>query len=249
MESWHTPVLKLLLTPSLIGAASWAGQRWGPQAAGWFAALPLTSGPILVFLCIERGPAFAASACVGTIIATISLAAFALTYAWSAQFFGWLVSTCYSWLAYLIATLALQFLRTGVMVAYLLSCAALSLATKFMPKEAVLPMRSQVTHGSIVSRMVLAVALVWIITSTAGMLGPTLSGLLTPFPVVATLLAAFTHRTDGAVASTQLLRSLLIGLYSFALFFFILGTLLPVATLALSCISATSAAWCYTLYC
>ena len=70
-------VLKLVLTPTLIGAASLAGRRWGPAVSGWLVGFPFTSAPIalvglfafaLFFLTlavlIERagvGPAFAAA--------------------------------------------------------------------------------------------------------------------------------------------------------------------------------------------
>ncbi|MFI5262847.1 MAG: hypothetical protein ACHQZR_09870, partial [Candidatus Limnocylindrales bacterium] len=58
-------VLKLGLTPILIAGASLAARRWGPSMGGWIVALPLTSGPVLVFLAVDHGLPFAASASVG----------------------------------------------------------------------------------------------------------------------------------------------------------------------------------------
>jgi hypothetical protein len=62
---------------------------------------------------------------------------------------------------------------------------------------------------------------------------------LTPFPIAGTLLAAFTHHMDGAVAASQLLRSLLGGLYSFVLFFLILGSTLNVTGIVASFVAAS----------
>jgi hypothetical protein len=40
--------IKLLLTPILMIAISWAARRWGPGIGGLLAGLPLTSGPISI---------------------------------------------------------------------------------------------------------------------------------------------------------------------------------------------------------
>ncbi len=55
-------VLKLVLTPVLIGGASLGARRWGPTVGGWIVSLPLTSGPVVLFLALDRGPAFAVAA-------------------------------------------------------------------------------------------------------------------------------------------------------------------------------------------
>src|SRR5918992_1631966 len=67
-----TLVLKLVLTPLLIAAASLAGRRWGPAVSGWFVGLPLTSGPIAFFLALEHGVAFAAAAAVGALAGALA---------------------------------------------------------------------------------------------------------------------------------------------------------------------------------
>src|SRR5438132_8692826 len=56
----ETLLLKLIVTPLLIGAASLAGRRWGETLSGWFIGLPLTSGPVCWFLALEQGTGFAA---------------------------------------------------------------------------------------------------------------------------------------------------------------------------------------------
>lgn len=43
-------IIKVVLAPALIGVASWVSRRWGASAGGWFAALPLTSGPVVLVL-------------------------------------------------------------------------------------------------------------------------------------------------------------------------------------------------------
>jgi hypothetical protein len=75
-------------------------------------------------------------------------------------------------------------------------------------------------------RMAAAVGMVLAITGAAAALGPHLSGLLTPFPVYATVLAIFTQRFQSAAAGARLLRGVVLGSFAFGVFFFVLaGTL------------------------
>jgi len=68
-----------------------------------------------------------------------------------------------------------------------------------------------------------ALALVLTLTAVAGWLGPQLSGLLAPFPIIATVLATFTHAQRGTDELRRLLRGLVSGFGAFALFCFTLA--------------------------
>ncbi len=60
-------LLKLFLVPALIALVTLAGRRWGPAVAGWLSAFPVVAGPILGFIALEQGAAFAARAAIGTL--------------------------------------------------------------------------------------------------------------------------------------------------------------------------------------
>ncbi len=72
-------------------------------------------------------------------------------------------------------------------------------------------------------RAACACALVLSLTAVAGWLGPQLSGLLAPFPIIATVLATFTHAQRGTDELLRLLRGLVSGFGAFALFCFTLA--------------------------
>src|SRR3989454_11684567 len=74
--------------------------------------------------------------------------------------------------------------------------------------------------------MAVATALVLALTATAAVLGPKLSGLLSPFPVFATVLAVFTHRHAGAAATQQLLRGIVLSSFAFSGFFVVVAAAL-----------------------
>jgi hypothetical protein len=62
---------------------------------------------------------------------------------------------------------------------------------------------------------------------TADLLGPQLSGIVATYPVIFTVLGAFTHHQWGRDAVRRLLRGLAISLISFVAFFLIVGLTMP----------------------
>jgi hypothetical protein len=216
-------ILKLTLLPVLIGLVSLAGRRWGPTVTGWLVALPLTSGPVVVFLAIEQGATFAARAAQGTLLGLISLAAFCLVYGLLARSAGWLPCVVISWAVFFLLTVVLDRVTTPLWVSFLAAIATLAVALRQLPGEVAGGAASPPPRWEIPMRMLAATAVVVTLTGLAHSLGPRLSGLLTPFPVAATILGAFTHRFEGASAAVRLLRGLLAGLFAFAVFFLMLA--------------------------
>jgi hypothetical protein len=217
-------LVRLLLAPLLIAIASLVGRRYGPAVGGWFAAFPLTSGPVILIFAIERGAAFTADACGGVLLAIAPLVVFALVYAWSAQRTPWTWSSALSCLAYVGTAWCATRLTLTHAAAFAFDCVVLIAALRLMPRRTADASRLPPTTWDIPLRMLLAAVLVFAVTSVATAVGPRASGLLTPFPVATTLLVAFTHYFEGGAAAARLLRSLLAGLFSFALFFLIVGT-------------------------
>ena len=60
--------LKLLVTPLLMWLVSIAARRWGSLVGGLIAGMPLTSGPISVYLALEQGAAFADQSAIGALV-------------------------------------------------------------------------------------------------------------------------------------------------------------------------------------
>src|SRR5262245_46339754 len=102
-----TLLLKLVLTPALIGTASLAGRRFGPAVGGWLVGFPMTSAPVAFFLTLSHGPGFAAAAAAGSMAGAASQAAFCLAYGWLASRLGWPLALLGSILAFAASTAAL----------------------------------------------------------------------------------------------------------------------------------------------
>lgn len=69
------------------------------------------------------------------------------------------------------------------------------------------------------ARMITVAALVLALTAAAPFLGPRLAGLLAPFPLFASTLAAFAQHEYGPAAGRSVIMGLVLGLWGFAGFF------------------------------
>lgn len=214
---------KLVLVPLLIAAITVAGARFGPRVAGMLTGLPVVAGPIVLFLALEQGAAFAARSATATLAGEGSLAMFCLLYAWAALATPWWLSLTVGWTGFAAATLALDRVALSLPVAAGIALAAPVVLSGLAPRPVVARATAVVTGVEIALRMAASVVLVLALTALAHVLGPHRSGLLTVFPIATTILAVFSHRAEGGVFAVQLLRGLALGLYSLTAFFLTLA--------------------------
>ena len=126
-------LLKLVVTPALIGLASLAGRKWGHAISGWIVALPLTTGPIVFFLALSHGPAFAADTTAGILTGCFSLVAFTMVYARLALRWRWLPTLVVSSLVFFVMTALLQSVRMPLLPLWIGVLAALLVAFRLLP--------------------------------------------------------------------------------------------------------------------
>jgi len=217
-------LLKVVLTPALIATATLVGRRWGETMSGWLVGLPLTSAPVVFFLALDHGTTFATTASLAVLLGTISQAAFAIAYARVAVRNDWLPAAVTGSLTFALATIAFQQVTLSAWPAYGAVIASLVIGILFMRRrEGPVSARAVAPDWDLPVRMVLATGLVLLLTGIAPRIGAHLSGLLSPFPVYAGVLAIFAHRQDGGAAANKVLRGLLLGLFAFASFFLVLA--------------------------
>jgi hypothetical protein len=227
--------LKLLLTPTLIGLLSLAGRRWGPAVSGLLVGLPLTSGPIALFLALDQGTGFAARAAQGTLLGQISVASFCLAYSWLALRLGWLYSVLISWGVFFAATFVLENVSVPPLVVSFVGVVAfLAIVLNLLPRIRQKVIVANPPHWETLLRMLVATVFVLVLTGLASSLGPQLSGLLAPFPMYGSILTVFTHRFQGANAARQLLHGLVVGSFTFAVFFLVVAGLIESQGIAIA---------------
>jgi hypothetical protein len=234
--------LKLVLTPTLIGAVSMAGRRWGPGVSGWLVGFPLTSGPVAFFLALDQGVTFSAGAAVGSMTGAAAQAAFCVLYGRWALGRHWAPPLLAGSLAFAAATVALQIVTLALLPLLALVIGTLVVALFVMPRDSGSPRPARRPRWDIPARIVVTTALVLVLTGLATALGPSLTGLLATFPLYGAILSGFAYHLDGPGPAVRVLRGLLLGLFAFAGFFFVLALLIERAGIAQAFAAATGTA-------
>lgn len=233
---------KVLVAPILIGLVSLAGRRWGPVVSGWLVGLPLTAGPVALFLALEQGAAFEAHSAEGALLGLASVAGFSLAYSWCAFRLGWLPAIVVSWGVFLALTAALEMLTLPLLLAFVGVILCLTVTLLVLPGGHSQVVAQKTPPWETLLRMLVVVLLLLALTGGATLLGPQLSGLFSTFPTYASILVVFTHRFQGALPACRLLRGLVAGAFSTACFFLVLsGMIMHLGlwlSLLLACLTA-----------
>ncbi len=234
---------KILLAPTFVVGASLAARRYGARIGGLVGGLPVVAGPILLVFALSHGRAFAADAAAGTLLGIVSLLAFIVVYARVAGRVQWGASLILGWGAFFAMTAILSTVTVGVDPALGVVLVGVALTLLMLPQVR----GSQLSAAShpvwdLPLRGLSALALVLALTALAGQLGAKLSGLLAPFPVIASVLAVFTHAQHGEQDLLRIMRGFVVGLVAYALFCFALAVSLESLSVAESFLLAAVAA-------
>lgn len=215
---------KLLLAPLCVVAVSLVGRRWGVAVAGILGGLPVVAGPILVVLTLVHGRQFGADAAAGALLGLAALTLFVVVYGRASERVGPMPCLLAGWAAFLLGVAFLQLLDVPPGVSLILVAASFAAGLAMLPAPTAMPaVVTAPPWWDLPARALAALALVVALTAASGALGPSLSGLLAPFPVIASVLAVFTHAHGGPDQVRVLLRNLLVGFYGFAAFCFVLA--------------------------
>ena len=221
---------KLILTPLLIASASVAGRRWGALLSGWLIALPLTSGPIALFIGLELGAPAGANAATGALVGATAQVAFAGGYALGSRRWGWRGALATASVGYVLAALVLA---TAVPayppILFLLALASiadgLGLIRVRRPDAPLVVVRPG--RWDIPARAVVATSLVLAISALAPVIGGHAAGIIATYPVYISVLTSFAHRLAGPAQAIGVVRGLLLGLPGFSSFFLVVSSTLP----------------------
>lgn len=221
-------VVKLVLAPGLLLAASLLARRAGEAFGGWLVALPLTSAPVAFVVMHEQGRAFAAVTATSMMAATSSQVIFALCYRVAASRGPW-PATGAALVGFAASTMLLITVKPSFALSALWAGAILILAVRYTRARA-LPSGLTTSHQQrptwdLPLRMFIGGMVVLTITMAAPVLGPHLTGLLSPLPVLAAVLTIFAHHQAGIHAAKATIDGLVVGLISPAVFFAVTATL------------------------
>ncbi|MGE8186535.1 hypothetical protein [Pseudomonas sp. NPDC086278] len=220
-------ILKLLVIPGFLLLISLAGKRWGPSVAGWLSGLPVVVGPILFFLAIEQGEAFAAQSATAALSAMFAMIAFCVTYAQVAQRAGWPLALLISLSVWAIAAVVLSIIPPSLLFSVSAAATALLAAPYLFPAVQPIVTGTAPKSDKLLLRMVAGALLTLAVTLLASTVGERWSGLLAVFPVLGSVMAVFSQQTRGPAFTAALLRATATGMYSFSAFCLVVALALP----------------------
>jgi hypothetical protein len=236
--------LKLVLAPFLIGGASLAARRWGPAVGGWLVGLPLTSGPVALFVAVEQGIPFAIDVGLAVVAGGFALCAFSIVYARAAAArIGPFAALAVASVTYVLSAVLLGALELPGMPILMVAVGLTLVATlRLLPPPAGAPAQARPPRWDLPARVVVGTTLIVALTTVAPILGPRASGLISTYPVYVTTLTFFTHRQGGPSSVAAMLRGLTFGLFGWLAFWTALLAILPGGGVAAGFIGAIAAA-------
>ncbi len=221
----------------VIGMITLVSRKWGNSVGGIIGSMPWVAGPILVFFILEQGTAFGIHAIPGILTGVVSLVGFCYCYALVSKYLNWLPTLLISYTMFVVTALLLDMLHLSLWSIYGVAIFSIVAALRFYPVPAIETtprQRAKPPKYDIPFRMLVATLFVLAITTLAKALGPTWSGILTPFPIITSILAIFTHYLQGSNATITILRGIMIGLVGFTTFLFLQAFLLQEFSVAMS---------------
>ncbi|HEY1078313.1 MAG TPA: hypothetical protein VGE51_16575 [Fontimonas sp.] len=217
--------VKLFAAPALIGLASFAGRRWGPNIAGLMGGLPLVGAPVVLAVWLSHGVGYAETAARAAPAGLWANIVYMLVVGFVSARWRWYAAIPFGWLCYLGAALLIDACGLALSLWFgVASLPALWLAARYLlPLPRALPPRVKLPPTELFARMGAAAVLVFSLATVSELIGPELTGLLSGAPVAAVVIPAFTFATAGRDALLLTLRGFLTGLIGFGVFFLILG--------------------------
>lgn len=202
-------LLKLFLAPVLVALVSYIQSRWGDGIGGRLIGLPLTTGPFIFIIYIQNGAPFAARAAHGVLVGQVALIVFSWVYAVAAMKTQWASALGTGTLSCLATGAVLTSFEIPLYVLLPLLIGVWTLASKFWPSYVIEPKISQIPRWELPARLLVTVVLIVTLTGAASFLGPRVAGALSTYPVIISVLGAFSQRRHGPHSTVAILHGLM----------------------------------------
>jgi len=209
----------MAIAASVVVGCSVLAERTGPLVAAMIATLPISLGPVLVFLALDHDAAFIAASALGTMNANLTHAAFILSYVLLAQRLTMLPSLAAASAVWVIVLMGVSSLALPV-----LPLAGLTILAFAVVHRLVRPYLSVRTAAPVaLSRHAIPIragcvaVLAGIVTVASDRVGPLWSGVLAGLPMILSSLIVILHPRIGGKATAAVIGSGALGLLGMGL--------------------------------
>jgi hypothetical protein len=211
-----TLIAKMVLTAAFLLAATITAERTGPLIGGLVATLPISAGPVYIFLALDHDAHFIAQSALGSFVTNAYNVIFAVVYALLAQNHSLTVSFGVAmaiWIALAFAGTTVAWTVTSAIV---LNIVVIALALWISAPLRHEPMpRVETRWYDLVLRASMVALLVGIVVTLSFHIGPTASGNLVVFPIVLSSIIIILHHRVGGPATAAVMANAVIGLGGF----------------------------------
>jgi hypothetical protein len=184
-------------------------RRWGDRVGGRLIGLPLTTGPFIFIIYLQEGSSFASKAAHGVLVGQIALLVFSWTYAKTTLRMSWAPALASGTVACLIAGALVTSIEIPLVVLLPLLGGMWIVAVKRWPAYTNPRRKSLPFTWELSARVIVTVILILTLTEFATILGPRVAGALSTYPVIISVLGAFSHRRFGPNATVAMLHGLI----------------------------------------
>jgi hypothetical protein len=243
---WLSLVLKMVVTACFVVVATIVAERAGPLIGGLIATLPISAGPVYVFLALDHSAQFIAASALTSLAINPAIAVYGLSYALLAQRRGWAASILPAFALWLVLAVAIHAIPWTIVGALVFNAVVLPICLFFArPLREVQIPRTPTRWPDVALRAVSVALLVVAVVTLSIHIGPAATGILALFPIVMTSIMFILHRRVGGKAAAAVMANSILGLIGLAVAFVVLHlTVVPLGTAAgLSLALAASVGW------
>src|SRR5689334_5739572 len=245
-----TLIVKMAVTAGFLLVATVTAERAGPLVAGLVATLPISAGPVYVFLALDHDAHFIAGSAVASLAVNAINVLFAAVYCVLAQRRSLAVSLGGTYAVWLVLALIINGNQWSLIPALLLNAAAIGVSLwAVRPFRHTAMPRQRPRWYDYALRALLVAILVGVVVTFSFRIGSYGSGVLAVFPVVLTSIILIFHRRAGGKPTAAVLANAPLGLLGFAIACTVLHfTAEPLGVAAgLALTLATSIGWSFAV--
>ncbi len=210
--------VKMAITAGFVLAATVTAERAGPLVSALVATLPISAGPVYVFLALDHDAHFIAQSAVASLAVNALNVVFATVYARLAQMRPLALSLGGAYAVWIVLALIVNSYQWQVVPALALNVAAVAVGLWIVRpfRHAAMPRLSS-RWQDFVLRALLVAVLVGVVVTFSFRIGPYGSGLLAVFPIVLTSIIVILHHRAGGKPTAAVIANAPLGLAGFAL--------------------------------
>ena len=248
---WSGVAIKMAITALFVSVATIVAEKLGPVVGALVATLPVSAGPVYVFLALDHDAAFISASALASLALNAATAVYVTVYVLLAQRHGIWVSVPLALAVWFAAALVFGPVHWAAWAALVLNLVVFILCFFIVERYGHVRMPpTKRTWYDFVIRAGMVALLVGVVVTLSFHIGAAGSGILAVFPVIYTSIMVILHSRVGGPATAAVLANAIRGLAGFGIALLTLHlTAVPVGSGgALLIALSVSVAWNVAVY-